>query len=278
VKDIFVHLPTLATVRAIDKDLCKKLRKDFPHKKETERLVAIMLALKGLGRLPSIDRGDETWFFIDPKENLADDVIRIKLKEQEWERAIELSKCIAPTLEGVWRRVDEIDGHQKNSQFYEFELDPFISDLARLIDIEITAQRPEFKVVDLAERIAQICLELLENDVARKVGTGSVPEWATAVAIDLRIGGAKISHNARFAISSKTNTTILVQFQKAIKQHLKRRLASMLETEETLFQLYYMGKIKIATIDSHGHYCWEIADNKRHAGANARRKVRKTVL
>jgi hypothetical protein len=70
---------------------------------------------------------------------------------------------------------------------------------------------------------------------------------------------------------------LLVQFQKAIKKHLKGRLASMLETEEAFFQLCNMGKIKIATIDPEGHYHWELTDSKRRAGANVRRKNSKTA-
>lgn len=46
----------------------------------------------------------------------------------------------------------------------------------------------------------------------------------------------------------------------------------MLETEEAIFQLCNMGKMKIVTIDPDGHYLWDLAGNKRRAGANVRRK------
>jgi hypothetical protein len=272
VKEIFVQFPTYEVAHALDEDLSKRIGDDFSSNHEQQRVVAILLALKDLGSLTSCDRGGETWFFFDPKENLADDVLRIRLKKSELERAIELSKRIAPTLEQAWQRVAEIDGHPRDSQNYEFELDPFISQLARWADKEVTTERPEFKAVDLAERIARICLELQENDVAIRTGTEVFPVWATAVAIDRRIGGAKISHNARFSISNGTNPTLVVRFQKAINEHLKGRLASMLETEEAFFQLCNMGKMKIATIDPEGHYLWALVGSKRRVGANVRRQ------
>jgi len=147
--------------------------------------------------------------------------------------------------------------------------------LALCVDKGVTTERPEFKAVDLAERISRICLELPENGVAIRNDADCKSVWATAVAIDLRIGGAKVSHNAQFAVSGGANTPLLYQFQNAVKEHLKRRLASMLETVEALFQLCNTGIMKIGTTDQEGHYHWVLVDEKRRARVDGRRKNRK---
>lgn len=108
-KEIFVQLPTFEVARTLDKDLSKRIGDEFSSREEQQRLVAILLALKDLGSLTSHDRGRETWFFFDPKENSADDVLRIRLKKSEMLRSIELSKRIVPTLKQTWRRAAGID-------------------------------------------------------------------------------------------------------------------------------------------------------------------------
>jgi hypothetical protein len=260
VKEIFVQFPTYEVARALDEDLSRRMGSEFSSKDERQRLVAILLALKELGLLSSRDRGRETWFFFDPKENWADDVLRIRLKKSVMLRSFELSKRILPTLKETGRIAAELDNHPSKSQKYEVELDPFVSQLARWVDKEVTAQRPEFKAVDRTERLAQICLELQQNGIAIRTGTEDSSLWATAVAIDRRIGGAKISHNARFTFLRSANVALLDQFQSAVKEHLKHRLTLMLETEEAFFSLCNVGGIKIASIDPDGHYLWDLAD------------------
>jgi hypothetical protein len=266
VKEIFVQLPTFDVAHALDEELSRKIGVEFSSREEQQRLAAILLALRDMGSIISRDRGRETWFCFDPKENISNDVIRIRLDESEMSRSIELSKRIMSTLKQTWR---------KESQNYEFELDPFVSQLALWIDKEVTTERPEFKAVDLAERMARICLDLQKNGVAIRADANGKSVWATAVAIDLRIGGAKVSHNAQFTFSSGANAALLYQFQNAVKGHLKRRLASMLEIEEAFFQLCNMEIMKIGTIDQEGHYRWDLADNKRRA--DVRRKNRESA-
>jgi hypothetical protein len=109
VKEIFVQFPTLEIVYALDEDLSKKMGDDFSSEEEQQRLVAILFALKDLGSINSIDRGCEIWFFFDPKENAAGDVLKITRKKSEMLRSIELSKRITPTLKQTWRRVAAVD-------------------------------------------------------------------------------------------------------------------------------------------------------------------------
>ena len=259
-KEMLVQFPTFEVVRAVDKDLSKRLGDHFSSNDEQQRLVAILFALKELGSLMSHDHGHETSFYIDPKENWANDVLRIRLKKSEMIRAMKLSQRILPTLNDSWRRAGGLDNRPKDSQKYEVELDPFVSQLARWVDKEITTARPEFNVVDLGERVARICLELQQNGVAIRIGSEVVSIWVTAAAIDRRIGGTKVSENVRFTYASCASSTLVDLFKKTIRKHLKRRLGSMLEMEEAAFSLLNMGKLKIASIDSHGQYCWDLDD------------------
>jgi hypothetical protein len=259
VKELFVQFPTYEVARALDEDLSRRMGSEFSSREEQQRLVAILFALKELGSLTSRDRGRETWFFFDPEENRASDVLRIRLKKSAMLRSIELSKRIMPTLKEAWRRAAGLDDHPRASQKFEVELDPFVSQLARWVDKEVTIQRPEFRAVFRTERLAEICLQLQQNGVAIRTGTEVSSLWATAVAIDQRIGGAKISHSARFTFTRSANVALLDQFQNAVKEHLKRRLTAMLEAEEAFFSLCNMGEIKIASTDPDGHYLWDVA-------------------
>lgn len=259
-KEIFVQFPTFEVVRAVDNDLSKRLGEEFSSNDEQQRLVAILFALKELGSLASHDRGRETWFYFDPEENWANDVLQIRLEKSEMIRSTKLSKRILPTLNETWRRAGGLGTRPKGSQKYEVELDPFVSQLARWVDKEITTARPEFNVIDLGERVVRICLELQRNGIAIRIGTEVVSMWVTAAAIDRRIGGAKVSENVRFKYASCASSTLVDLFKKTIKERLKRRLASMLEMEEAAFRLFNMGKLKIASIDSHGQYCWDSKD------------------
>jgi hypothetical protein len=103
VKEIYVQLPTYEVAHALERNLSKRIGKHFSSNEEQHRLVAVLLALRDLGSINSTDRGEETWFFFDPAENLANDVLQIKLNRLEMRRSIKLSKCIAPTLRQVWR-------------------------------------------------------------------------------------------------------------------------------------------------------------------------------
>jgi hypothetical protein len=103
VKEIFVQFPTLDVVLGLDKDLSKKVGGKFSLEKESQRIVAILLALKDLKAVTFVDRGCETWFYFDPKENLAKDVLQIKLRNSEMKRAVKISRRILPALEKKWR-------------------------------------------------------------------------------------------------------------------------------------------------------------------------------
>jgi hypothetical protein len=268
-KEIFVQFPTFEVVSVLDEDLSGKMGREFCSKGEQQRLVAILLALKDLDLITSFDRDHETWFFFDPKENLADDVLRIKLNKSKMLRSIELCKYIAPTLNKIWpgavgsacQEVGAVQGDK-------FELDPFVSQLALWIDKEVITERQEFKVVDLAERMARICLELEEKGVTVRTSSEDISFWVTAPKIDKRIGGARVSQNERFTFSDGANAAVLGKFKMAVKVHLKRRLDSMLETEEAFFQLCNRGLMKIAQIDSGGHYLWDSTDKGRLADVN----------
>jgi hypothetical protein len=76
-KCIFVQLPTFEAVRRLDRDLF------LSKKDDQQRIVAILLALRELGLIHFNSRDSETWFYFDPKENEADNVIVMKLKKSE---------------------------------------------------------------------------------------------------------------------------------------------------------------------------------------------------
>jgi hypothetical protein len=266
-KEIFVQFPTYEVAQAFNDELSKTIGDFVSSTGEQQRLVAILLALKDMGVVNSHDRGEEAWFFLDPKENEANDVLQIKMEEPAMSQSVNLSERIMPTLMQMW---------QDRSGKPEFELDPFISQLALYINREITKKQPEFKVIDLAERVSQICLSLHENGVAIRTDTDGKLGWVTAETVDLRIGGSKISHNKQFSVSSCANITLCFQFRNAVRQHLKRRLASMLETSEAMFQLCNMGMVKISNIDRDGHYLWTLDGEKLGAGVDGRRKGKKS--
>lgn len=260
-KDVFVKLRTFEVISAIEDDLHKKMGAGFSKKRAPHKSVAVLLALKDLGLITSSHRDRETWFFFDPRENLAEDVLQITLKKMEIARSIELSKRIGPILKEVWSGLIESTGRDSGGpRNKEFEVDPFVSQLALVIDKEVAENRPQFETLDLAERMTRICLALQEKGVAIKAGTEDIPLWLTAVKVDRRIGGAKISQNMRFTLSSAGNAALLGQFHFAIRYHLDWRLTSMLKTQEAIFQLCNTGMVKIAEIDSGGHYYWELTD------------------
>lgn len=272
-KEIFVQPATFEIVNILDEKLSKKMGGRVSPREVQQRLVAILLALKDPGLVASSTRGHETWFFFDPEENLADDVLRIKLRKSKMLQSIELSKRIAPTLKEVWpdplgSASQEIGDFQSN----EFELDPFVLQLALWIDKEVTTQKPQFKAVDLAERMARICLELQGKGLAVRADSEDISVWVTDAEIDQRIGGARVSQNARFAISGGANAALLEKFKIAVKVHLNLRLDSMLETEEAFFRLCNRGLMKISQIDSEGHYRWDLTDKGRLSDVKVRRK------
>lgn len=156
-KEVYIQFPTYEVVRALDEELSKKIGDSFSSEGEPQRLVAILLALKDMGSVSAHDCGQEMRFYFDPKENELDDVLAIKLRRKEMLRSIKLSKRIIPALMLTWRT---------KSEDSEFELDPFISQVALCVDKAITAELPEFKAVNRAARIRRICLELQENGVA----------------------------------------------------------------------------------------------------------------
>ena len=134
--------------------------------------------------------------------------------------------------------------------------------------LEHAGRTTQFEILDLAERMTRICLVLQEKGVAINAGTEDIPVWLTAVKVDRRIGGAKISQNMRFTRSSAGNAALLGQFHLAIRGHLNWRLTSVLKIQEEIFQLCNTGMIKIAEIDSGGVYHWEITEEGRLAYAN----------
>ena len=245
-KCIFVQLPTFEAVRRLDRDLF------LSKKDDQQRIVAILLALRELGLIHFNSRDSETWFYFDPKENEADNVIVMKLKKSEMLRSIKLSQ----------RAKRLITNHTHTSQNHRFEIDPFVSQLALWINKEVTDEKPEFKAISLAERLHQICVELRERGVAVCSKAEAVPIWIAAPVIDLRVGGVKVSNSVQFNFSRVANVVLLSQFRAAVTIRSACRLESMLEIEEAAFELCNMGKLKVATIDADGHYQWASIDGE----------------
>lgn len=102
-KEIYIQFPTFEVVRNLDRELSNKIGSQFSTEGEQKRLVAILLALKEFSLVTAHQRGRELWFSFSPHENLSTDVLRIKLRESEKLRSIELSKLIAPILKQTWR-------------------------------------------------------------------------------------------------------------------------------------------------------------------------------
>ena len=147
--------------------------------------------------------------------------------------------------------------HTRKSLDHEFELDPFVSEIARWIDQEVIAGEAEFSVIDLADRTARICLELNQKGVAIMTKPENVAVWVTTAEVKERIGDAGIAANSCFTRLTRADALLVVdQFQRTVRKHAKRRLARIPEFTETLFQLCNDGHIKIIGADSYGSYLW----------------------
>ncbi|MCP3441992.1 hypothetical protein [Bradyrhizobium sp. CCGUVB14] len=259
-KEAFVQFPTYEVAHALDENLLGRAGDEFSSKDEPQRLVSILLALEELGAISTRHRGRETWFFIEPDENQASDVIRVKLKSSIWLRSVALSKFIMPMLGEAWQTAAGLDRRPVGPERFEVEIDPFVSQLARWVDKEVTAQRPELKSIFRTERLAEVCVQLQRNGVAIRTGTEGNSRWATPVTIDNRIGGAKISHDTRFSFVKSAEPAMFAEFQAAVRENLSLRLITMLETEEAFFSLCNEGEIKIAFTDPDGHYHWDLVE------------------
>jgi hypothetical protein len=146
--------------------------------------------------------------------------------------------------------------HETETHNCEFELNPFVSDVALWIDQEVIEIRPEFKAIDLGNRIARICLELHESGVATAIKPASVGVWIPTAEIEARIGGSSITANSSFSLLKRSSAKVENKFQIIVRQHSERRLASILEYTEILFSLCNEGLLKIIGVNSKGSYMW----------------------
>jgi hypothetical protein len=128
----------------------------------------------------------------------------------------------------------------KDNEDRFFGIDSFVSQLAGWIDKEVTIEQPTFKAFGRGDRISRICIELEKCDVAVSKSTETISAWATSSTISERIGGSKVCDNERF-FSCGTDARLLDQFQSAVIRHMQRRLASMLETQEAMFEMFDLG-------------------------------------
>jgi hypothetical protein len=96
----------------------------------------------------------------------------------------------------------------KNVYKVEFELNPFISSIARWLDREVTESCPAFKAIDVGERIARICLELHDHEVATITKVENATVWIPTPTIEGRIGGSSITTNPRLKIAIRVCRSI----------------------------------------------------------------------
>ena len=167
----------------------------------------------------------------------------------------------------------------KKSLDHDFELDPFVSEIARWMDREVIAERPEFNAIDLAERTALICLVLHENGVATTTKPGSIAVWVATAEMEQRTGGSGIAANACFTLLNRAKASLVARFVRAVRRHAKRRLASILEFTQALFRLCNDGRIRMIGANANGSYLWaptfssrmSLAGSKRRSGFEERR-------
>jgi hypothetical protein len=150
----------------------------------------------------------------------------------------------------------EMTDHTPNSGNCEFELNPFISDIARLFDRELLGKHPEFGRIEVAERVFRICSELPALDVAIETRVGNLVIWIPTDEIEERIGGSAVTKNARLKIGEHDQSKFAETFQLVIKEHVQRRIAHALEIEEGFFALCNLGLIRIIRTNADGSYVW----------------------
>jgi len=121
-KRILIDAFILEVIRAVDRDLSRRIGPDYSSNTDRQRLVAILLALKDAGSLSCYDLGRERWFLFgrddevvagqpDKVEHVLDDdqlaeylehMISFEMKRPEMLASIELSKrCRADIDLGV---------------------------------------------------------------------------------------------------------------------------------------------------------------------------------
>jgi hypothetical protein len=147
--------------------------------------------------------------------------------------------------------------HQaSDSNGCEFEINPFISDVARWLDCEVVEQKTAFKSIEVAERILRICSELHERDVATMTNFSRVAVWVPTTKVEKRLGNSNITTNPRLKVVKRDLSAIADEFQLAIREHAERRLDVILEYTEALFALCNQGRIKVIGTNSNGSYLW----------------------
>ena len=172
-----------------------------------------------------------------PERNWADDVLRIRLRKSK--RYVQ-SNCLNVSCRRLMRRGGERMVSitvQRNPQNMKSNLTRSLHSWLVGLHKEITTARPEFNVVDLGERVARICLELQQMALR----SGSVPRSSQC--------GLPLPQSIGESAEPKSRTACDLRTRRAARaprwstysgrpsrSTSRRRLASMLETEEAAFR------------------------------------------
>lgn len=147
---------------------------------------------------------------------------------------------------------------------FAFALNPLISEIALWNDSEILDARPEFAVLDRATRVAEICKQLLLNDVAW-VGFQSPPIWIPADRIERDCGGSKIAACSRYELANPISAEEGRKFKRVIAGQFRRRLKFIVKKCVLAFETYNLGLTTIDGLDDVGMFRWRLTADGAHA-------------
>lgn len=147
---------------------------------------------------------------------------------------------------------------------FAFSLNPLISEIALWNDSEILDARPEFAVLDRATRVAEICKQLLLNDVAW-VDFQSPHIWIPADRIERDCGGSKIVACSRYELANPISAEERRKFKRVIVAQFRRRLKFIVEKCVLAFETYNLGLTTIDGLDDVGMLRWRLTADGAHA-------------
>lgn len=142
---------------------------------------------------------------------------------------------------------------------FPFQLNPLISEIVLWNEAEILDARPEFAALDHVIRVAEICKQLLINDVAW-VDFQSPPVWVPTDRIERDCGGSNIVACSRYELTNSISAEDGRKFKRVINGQFRRRLKFIVKKCVLAFESYNLGLTRVDGLDDIGMLRWRLTD------------------